>query len=88
MSSSDELALQSETLAKIAMIGRRTMKKISLPDQFVYEQNRIYLLPFMGKKTSWFLNLKQNPAIGIRIGGKKLDGIGTVIEETSIQSLY
>ena len=56
------------------MIGRRTGRSITLPVQFVYEENKILLLPFMGKKTGWYANLAKHPEITIEIRGTKLKG--------------
>jgi deazaflavin-dependent oxidoreductase (nitroreductase family) len=74
-------AFGSEPLAEITVIGRRTGKQISLTVQFVYDSNRIYLLPFMGTKTNWYMNLKLNPAVSVKIGGRRFDGKGRTFEE-------
>jgi len=67
-------ALRTANIAKITVIGRRTGRSITLPVQFVHEENKILLLPFMGRKTSWYANLTKHPAITIEIRGTKLKG--------------
>jgi deazaflavin-dependent oxidoreductase (nitroreductase family) len=71
----EELDLvRTANIANITVIGRRTGRSITLPVQFVHEENKILLLPFMGKKTGWYANLTKNPAIAIEIKGTKLKG--------------
>jgi len=67
-------ALRKASIARITVVGQRTGKRISLPVQFVYDEEAIFLLPFMGKKTRWYSNLTKNPEITIDIGGTKLKG--------------
>ena len=67
-------AIRTANIAKITVIGRRTGRSITLPVQFVHEDNKILLLPFMGKKTGWYANLTKNPAITIDIRGTQLKG--------------
>ena len=40
----------------------------------MHEENKILLLPFMGKKTSWYANLTKHPGITIDIRGTRLKG--------------
>jgi deazaflavin-dependent oxidoreductase (nitroreductase family) len=68
------LDLRTANIARITVVGRRTGRSITLPVQFVHEGNKILLLPFMGKKTGWYANLTENPAITIEIRGTKLKG--------------
>ncbi len=65
---------RSAPLAKIIVIGRKSRKRISVTVQFVYQDDKLYLLPFMGKQTSWYRNLKSNPDLTISIGGTNLTG--------------
>ena len=67
-------SLRNASIAKITVIGRKTGKSISLPVQFVFDEETILLIPFMGRKTSWYSNLTKNPEITIDIGGTKLKG--------------
>ena len=66
--------VRTANIAKITVVGRRTGRSITLPVQFVHEGNKILLLPFMGKKTSWYANLTKHPAITIDIRGTQLKG--------------
>ena len=71
-------AFQSCKIAKITVTGRKSGKNITLPVQFVYEDNKILLLPFMGKSTSWYANLKKNPSIIISINKTRIQGKATL----------
>jgi deazaflavin-dependent oxidoreductase (nitroreductase family) len=66
--------IRTAKIASITVIGRRTGRSITLPVQFVHQDNKILLLPFMGKKTGWYANLTKNPAITIEIRGTRLKG--------------
>jgi deazaflavin-dependent oxidoreductase (nitroreductase family) len=73
-------AIRTANIAKITVIGRKTGRSIALPVQFVHEENKILLLPFIGKKTSWYANLTKNPAITIDIGGNETEGKSKAID--------
>jgi deazaflavin-dependent oxidoreductase (nitroreductase family) len=66
--------IRTPNIPKITVIGRSTGRSITLPVQFVHEENKILLLSFMGKKTSWYANLVKDPTITIDVGGTKLKG--------------
>jgi deazaflavin-dependent oxidoreductase (nitroreductase family) len=69
-------------MAKITVIGRKTGKKSSMPVQFIYDaEERIFLLPFMGKNTGWYLNLMKNPTIMVSINGTNLQGNASLSTE-------
>jgi deazaflavin-dependent oxidoreductase (nitroreductase family) len=54
---------------KISVIGRKSGKTISIPVWFVFEGEKLYLLPVQGSDTQWYKNVLQNPSIRIDARG-------------------
>jgi deazaflavin-dependent oxidoreductase (nitroreductase family) len=52
---------------KITVTGRKSGRRISKPVWFVYEDGKLYLLPVKGSETQWYKNVRQNPAMQIRV---------------------
>ena len=51
--------------------GRKTGKDIPRPVWFVYEHDRLYLLPVQGSNTYWYKNLLTNPTLTVSAGGRR-----------------
>jgi deazaflavin-dependent oxidoreductase (nitroreductase family) len=49
----------------ITVTGRKSGRPISIPIWFVFDDNRLYLLPVKGSDTQWYKNVLQNPSIRI-----------------------
>jgi hypothetical protein len=54
---------------KISVIGRSSGRTISIPVWFVFEGNKLYLLPVQGSDTQWYKNLLRHREIGISARG-------------------
>jgi hypothetical protein len=54
---------------KISVIGRSSGRTISLPVWFVFEGDKLYLLPVQGSDTQWYKNLLRHREIGISARG-------------------
>jgi hypothetical protein len=54
---------------KISVIGRSSGRTISIPVWFVFEGNKLYLLPVQGSDTQWYKNLLRHREIGIAARG-------------------
>ena len=50
---------------KISVIGRNSGRTISNPVWFVFEGNKLYLLPVQGSDTQWYKNVLRHREIGI-----------------------
>ena len=50
---------------KISVIGRNSGRTISNPVWFVFEGNKLYLLPVQGSATQWYKNVLRHREIGI-----------------------
>jgi deazaflavin-dependent oxidoreductase (nitroreductase family) len=54
---------------KITVTGRKSGRSISIPVWFVFEDDRLYLLPVQGSDTQWYKNVLKNPKIQIDARG-------------------
>ncbi len=55
----------------ITVTGRKTGRLVSLPIWFVWEDDKLYLLPVKGSDTQWYKNVVNHPSIEIEAGGAK-----------------
>ena len=53
----------------ISVTGRKSGRAISIPVWFVWEDERLYLLPVQGSDTQWYKNVLKNPSIRIEARG-------------------
>jgi deazaflavin-dependent oxidoreductase (nitroreductase family) len=49
----------------LSVTGRKSGRTISLPVWFVWDEDKLYLLPVHGSDTQWYKNVLKNPAIRI-----------------------
>ncbi len=63
----DRLSRSSEI--NITVTGRKSGRAISNPIWFVFDNDKLYLLPVQGSDTQWYKNVLKNPSIGIDAGG-------------------
>jgi hypothetical protein len=54
---------------KIGVIGRKSGHKISILVWFVFESDRLFLLPVQGSDTQWYKTVLKNPSIRIDARG-------------------
>jgi hypothetical protein len=54
---------------RISVIGRKSGRTISIPVWFVFESDRLYLLPVQGSDTQWYKNVLHNSQIRIDARG-------------------
>jgi deazaflavin-dependent oxidoreductase (nitroreductase family) len=53
----------------ISVTGRKSGRTISIPVWFVWEDNKLYLLPVQGSDTQWYKNVLKKPSIRIEARG-------------------
>jgi len=63
-----------QSTVELTTIGRKSGKPHTKPIWFVYDQDRLYLQAGKGGKTDWYLNLKKNPQMTLKIGTFTLSG--------------
>lgn len=54
---------------KLTVTGRKSGRAISNPVWFVFDDDKLYLLPVQGSDTQWYKNVLQNPTVGIDARG-------------------
>jgi deazaflavin-dependent oxidoreductase (nitroreductase family) len=54
---------------KLTVTGRKSGRAISNPVWFVFEHDKLYLLPVSGSETQWYRNVLRNPTIGVDARG-------------------
>jgi len=57
----------------ISVIGRKSGRTISNPIWFVFDDDKLYLLPVKGSDTQWYKNVLKNPSIHIKAGGAEAE---------------
>jgi deazaflavin-dependent oxidoreductase (nitroreductase family) len=55
---------------KLTVVGRKTKRPISRPVWFVFENQKLYLLPVHGSDTQWYRNVLEDPSIQIDARGE------------------
>ncbi len=58
---------------KITVTGRKSGRTISIPVWFVFDDDKLYLLPVQGSDTQWYKNVLNNPSIRIAARVAKAD---------------
>jgi len=58
---------------KITVTGRKSGRSISIPVWFVFEDDKLYLLPVKGSDTQWYKNALKNPAMRIDARGAEAE---------------
>jgi len=69
-------ALKENKEIELTVKGRVTGKAIPRPVWFTLskDEKAIFLIPMNGRKTQWYLNVKREPAVAIRVGGRAFNG--------------
>src|SRR5258706_15289022 len=57
----------------ITVTGRTSGRIISIPVWFVFEDDKLYLLPVQGSDTQWYKNVLKNPTIRIDARGAQAE---------------
>src|SRR5512133_1745468 len=55
----------------ISVTGRKSGRAISNPVWFVFEDDKVYLLPVHGSDTQWYKNVLKKPTMHIDVRGAK-----------------
>jgi len=57
----------------LTVVGRKSGRAIANPVWFVFEEDKLYLLPVKGSDTQWYKNVLANPNIKIDARGSEAD---------------
>ncbi len=82
----------SQSTVEITTTGRKSGKPHTKPIWFVYDQGHLYLQSGKEGKSDWYLNLKKNPQLSLKIGALTFSGkakfIADVKETERIHGLF
>ena len=65
----------------ISVVGRKSGWSISNPVWFVWDEDKLYLLPVQGSETQWYKNVLQNPTMRIEAGGAEAEFKPTLVTD-------
>ena len=65
----------------ITVTGRKSARTISIPVWFVFEDDKLYLLPVQGSDTQWYKNVIKNPRIRIDARGAEAELKGVPVTD-------
>jgi deazaflavin-dependent oxidoreductase (nitroreductase family) len=65
----------------ITVTGRKSGRAISIPVWFVFEDDKLYLLPVQGSDTQWYKNMVNNPMIRIDARGTEAESLAVPITD-------
>jgi deazaflavin-dependent oxidoreductase (nitroreductase family) len=72
----------------ITVTGRKSGRTISIPVWFVFEDDKLYLLPVQGSDTQWYKNVLKNPSIRIDARGAEAEvKVVLVTDATDVSSV-
>jgi hypothetical protein len=72
----------------LTVTGRKSGQDISRPIWFVYEENKLYLLPVKGSETNWYRNVLQYPTVKILAHGQELSGkVKTITDDNKVKEI-
>ncbi len=69
----------------MTVTGRKTGRELPRLVQFVLKGDAILLIPFLGKATNWFLNVKSNPDVKITVRGLTFGGKVKILDEKGLE---
>jgi deazaflavin-dependent oxidoreductase (nitroreductase family) len=82
----DRLSRSSEI--NISVTGRKSGRTISIPVWFVFEDDKVYLLPVQGSDTQWYKNVLKNRMIRIDVRGTQVEvKVVLVTDATQVSSV-
>jgi deazaflavin-dependent oxidoreductase (nitroreductase family) len=65
--------LSQSSEINITVTGRKSGRAISIPIWFVFEDDKLYLLPVQGSDTQWYKNALKKPSIRIDARGTEAE---------------
>jgi deazaflavin-dependent oxidoreductase (nitroreductase family) len=88
MSKRDLKDLSTTSEIDLTVRGRKSGQDISRPVWFVYEDEKLYLLPVQGSDTNWYRNVLKNPTVKISAHGQELSGKAkTITDDNEVKEI-
>jgi len=73
--------LERANEVNIAVIGRKSKRKVSAPVWFVVDGARVTLVPMKGTDSPWFRNLVKDPRIELSVGGTAASSKAAIVRD-------
>jgi len=67
----------------ISVTGRKSGRTISIPVWFVFEDDKLYLLPVQGSETQWYKNVLKTRSIRIDVRGAEAEVKVVLVTDTA-----
>lgn len=72
----------------LTVTGRKSGQDIARPVWFVYEDDKLYLLPVKGSDTNWYRNVLKDPTVKISARGQELSGKAkTITDDNKVKEI-
>jgi deazaflavin-dependent oxidoreductase (nitroreductase family) len=72
----------------ITVTGRKSGRTISIPIWFVYDDEKLYLLPVQGSNSQWYKNVLKHPMIRIDAGDAEAElKVVPITDTTQVSSV-
>ena len=75
--------LSRDSEITITVTGRKSGRTISIPIWFVWNDEKLYLLPVQGSDTQWYKNILNNPAMKITARDAEAEGQAVPITDAN-----
>lgn len=75
------LAHAGDAVCHLQTIGRRTGRPRTIEIWFATDGARVYLLAGGRDRAHWVRNVRADPAVRVRLGGRTIDGRARVLED-------
>jgi deazaflavin-dependent oxidoreductase (nitroreductase family) len=72
----------------LTTIGRRTGLPRQIEIWFVVWRERFYLFAETGEAAGWIKNIRRNPNVAIRVGGRRIDATARVLDRKTDRRLW
>ena len=74
-------ALESTREIELTVTGRKSGREISIPVWFVWDGDKMYLVPVNGSDSDWYKNVLNEPTIRLAAGGAQLTARATPVTD-------
>ncbi len=72
----------------ITVVGRTSGRAISNPIWFVFEDDKLYLLPVKGSETQWYKNVLKNPSLRVEVSDTETNlAVTPVTDKKQVESV-
>jgi deazaflavin-dependent oxidoreductase (nitroreductase family) len=81
-------SVEDQQVLYLTTIGRRTGLPRQIEIWFVVWRERFYLFAETGEAAGWIKNIRRNPNVAIRVGGRRIDATARVLDRKTDRRLW